>query len=92
MKVVALLTRRPGITHEDFVEHYESVHAPLILRSFPQIMAYRRNFVDRSEIIGAVGVEEPAFDVITEMWFEDHASYHAMLRAHAHPEIGGPLS
>lgn len=92
LKVVALLSRLPGVTPERFVEHYESVHAPLILRSFPQIVRYCRNFVELSDSTRTSGVADPGFDVITEMWFEDRSSYHDMLRSYANPEIGGPVS
>ncbi|MGO4200996.1 EthD domain-containing protein [Rhodococcus sp. TAF43] len=91
-KAVALLARKPELTREQFIEHYETVHAPLILRSFPTLKAYRRNFVDLTDSIRAPGVADPSFDVITEMWFEDRAGYDAMLAAHADPAIGGPVA
>ncbi|MCL2535616.1 MAG: EthD domain-containing protein [Nocardiaceae bacterium] len=91
-KAVALLARKSELTREQFVEHYETVHVPLILRSFPQIKEYRRNFVDLTDSVRAPGVADPIFDVITEMWFEDRAGYDAMLAAHADPAIGGPVA
>ncbi|MGF7121626.1 EthD domain-containing protein [Rhodococcus sp. BE178] len=91
-KAVALLARKSELTREQFVEHYETVHVPLILRSFPQIKKYRRNFVDLTDSVRAPGVADPSFDVITEMWFEDRAGYDAMLAAHADPAIGGPVA
>lgn len=92
VKVIALLTRKPDVAHRDFIEHYERVHVPLILRSFPQIVGYRRNFVDLSGVLRAPGVADPAFDVITEMWFEDRRTYDEMLAAYADPAIGGPVT
>lgn len=92
LKAVALLTRNADFSREDFIDHYERVHAPLILRSFPQIRAYRRNFVELSDVLKAPGVALPSFDVITEMWFDGRAGYEEMLAAHADPLIGGPVA
>ena len=92
LKAIALLTRNADFSREQFIEHYEHTHVPLILRSFPQIREYRRNFVDLSHVLRAPGITEPSFDVITEMWFDDRAGYDEMLAAHADPAIGGPVA
>ena len=92
LKAIALLTRRADVPHAQFIAHYEHTHVPLILRSFPQIREYRRNFVDLSDVRRAPGVADPPFDVITEMWFDDRAGYDEMLAAHADPAIGGPVA
>lgn len=92
LKAVALLTRKADYSREEFIDHYERIHAPLILRSFPQIRHYRRNFLDHSNVLRAPDVTGPSFDVITEMWFEDRAGYDEMLNAHADPAIGGPVA
>lgn len=91
LKVIALLTRNPNLTREQFIEHYESIHAPLILQSFPQIRKYRRNFVNLTDTRRAPGVPNPTFDVLTEMWFESRETYSEMLAAHGDPAIGGPV-
>ena len=92
IKAVALLARKPTLSREQFIEHYEQVHAPLVARSFPQIRKYRRNFIDPSHVIAASGETAPTFDVITEMWFDDKKGYEQMLAAHADPAVGGPVA
>ena len=92
LKAIALLTRRADVPHAQFIAHYEHTHVPLILRSFPQIREYRRNFVDLSDVRRAPGVADPPFDVITEMWFDDKKGYEQMLAAHADPAVGGPVA
>lgn len=48
IKAVALLARKPGLSHADFVAYYEDNHSKLIRRLLPQIREYRRNYLDRS--------------------------------------------
>ncbi|MEE8470303.1 MAG: EthD domain-containing protein [Dehalococcoidia bacterium] len=64
IKAMSLLTRKQGVTQEEFAEHYEDVHVPLALRHFP-FKRYVRNYV-----IKPPDAEEPEFDCITEVWFE----------------------
>ncbi len=64
IKAMSLLTRKQGVTQEEFAEHYEEVHVPLALRHFP-FKRYVRNYV-----IKPPDAEEPEFDCITEVWFE----------------------
>lgn len=66
-KSVALIKRKPGITQETFIQHYEEVHAPLAIRFFEGCFKhYVRNYVT-----AALGNDPPAFDVISEFWVED---------------------
>ena len=69
VKAITLIKRKAGISREEFVKHYEEVHAPLALKHF-SFRRYVRNHIIPS------GVEEPAFDCITEVWFDDMAKYH----------------
>jgi hypothetical protein len=86
-KAVALITRRPDMSREQFVEYYASNHVKLVWRVFPWTADYRRNFIDLNQAILAPGVARPDFDSITEMWFHDRAGYDRMLAAHATREL-----
>lgn len=90
-KAIALLTRKPGLTREEFIDYYETNHAPLIVETFPQIIEYRRNFLDLTQVLRAGDTPDPHFDVMTEMWFHDAAGYNDMLATHARPEIGNRI-
>ena len=72
VKVVALIKKKPDLSHEDFVSHYEEVHAPLAVKYFPTIRKYVRNYV-----ISPPGVEEPTCDCISEFWYDDMEGYQA---------------
>jgi len=86
-KVIALITRRPDMTREQFLEYYANNHVKLVWRVFPWTADYRRNFIDLSQSIISPGLPAPDFDSITEMWFHDRAGYDRMLDAHAAPEL-----
>lgn len=86
IKAIALLRRKPGLSREAFIAHYETRHAPLIRSLLPEITDYRRNYVDRT---GAF--ESPVatidFDSVTEMRFASRAAYDAFLARAADPEV-----
>jgi len=65
IKTIALIKRKSDITREEFVKHYEEVHAPLALKHLPMIKRYKRNHV-----VEVAGMEGPDFDCITELWFD----------------------
>ncbi len=74
-KVISLLKARAGIDRAAFVEHYETCHVPLVRELMPNIIAYRRNYVQAE---GGIAFElAPAFDydAITEIWFRDRAAF-----------------
>ncbi|HTJ64199.1 MAG TPA: EthD domain-containing protein [Alphaproteobacteria bacterium] len=86
-KAVALITRRPDMSREQFLEYYANNHVKLVWRVFPWTADYRRNFIDLSQSILAPGIATPDFDSITEMWFHDRSGYDRMLNAHAEPGL-----
>jgi len=90
-KAIAFLTRRPDLSHDEFVEHYENVHAKLNRDLLPQIIGYRRNYLDHSSALLSGPGLELDFDVVTEFTFEDRAAYEAMLATHAQPGVGSVL-
>jgi hypothetical protein len=81
-KVVALIKKKPGLTRAEFIDYYEANHAPLARKCFPQIVQYRRNFIDLNDAIIMPGMPEPDFDSITEIWYRDREAYDEMLSTH----------
>ena len=63
IKSIFLIKRKPTITREEFVKHYEEVHVPLVLKHLPWIKGYVRNYV-----VEIPGSEELGYDCITEFW------------------------
>ena len=90
-KVIALITRRPDMTREQFTTYYANNHVKLVWRVFPWTADYRRNFIDLTQSIISPGLPAPDFDSITEMWFHDRAGYDRMLNVHAEPELDATM-
>jgi len=70
VKAIFLLKRKFGLTHAEFREHYEEVHAPLEIGLLPNIRKSVRNYVTTNVMPDSV--EELDFDCITEIWFDDN--------------------
>lgn len=82
IKSLSLLSRKEGITHEEFVQHWTQVHAPLA-HAVPGLRRYvlthilaERSRADIPSIVADV-------DGIAELWYDDLA---AMQAANASPE------
>jgi hypothetical protein len=67
-KLLLFMKRRPGMTIPEFREYYENIHMPLCMKYWQSGERYIRRYLDPVE-----GMAEPAFDVITELWFRDRA-------------------
>jgi len=82
-KILIFLKRRPGMSVEDFRRYYEESHAPLCLKGMRGVSRYLRRFIDPlpNPETGAAG--DLAYDVITELWFEDEALFRATARSMA---------
>jgi len=83
IKALGLLTRKPHLTHEEFVKHWYETHGPLA-RAVPGVRRYVQ-----SHIVGTrtrPDIPETAVDVdgIAELWYDDIES---MKRAGATPEM-----
>lgn len=68
VKLAILLTRRKGMTRQEFLDYRRDVHAPLLL-SIPETKQYVRKFIV-SAPVPAPGYPEPAYDAMVEAWFD----------------------
>ena len=83
IKVLGLLTRKPGLSHEDFVRHWFDIHGPLA-HAVPGIRRYVQSHITGTRTrpdIPETGVE---VDGIAELWYDDMESFQ---RAAASPEM-----
>lgn len=76
LKVLLLLKRKPGLSMAAFIERYENVHVPLAEKHATRIKHYQRHYLHASprDFYGNE-VGEPAYDVITELWYEDMEAF-----------------
>ncbi len=66
----AFLVRKDGMTHEEFVDHWENTHVP-IAREIPGVVRYAR--------VVPTEPEHAEFDGIAELYFEDLGALRASL-------------
>ena len=71
IKVVTLLTRKPGMSREAFIEHYETHHRKIgekYLSGFAT--KYQRRYMQSAGFREQDG-DAPPFDVLMEIWYPD---------------------
>ena len=71
-KLILLLTRKPGLSREQFRIHYETVHIPLLYRELTGPTSYKRNYL--GENLDDSLIATP-YDVISELIFDDATSF-----------------
>ncbi|MFC4357843.1 EthD domain-containing protein [Halobium salinum] len=69
-KHVALLVRKPGMSHEEFVDYWQTNHTP-IAREIEAVVKYAT--------VQPVTPEAAEFDGLAELYFEDLDALHAAL-------------
>ena len=84
IKSIGLLTRKDGLTHEDFVKHWLEVHAPLA-HAVPGVRRYVQSHIVAERTRPDIPTTDVDIDIdgIAELWYDDRA---AMERANASPE------
>ena len=82
IKSVGLLTRKEGMTHEQFVKHWVEVHAPLA-HEVPELLRYVQSHIVEERRRPDIPAMDVDIDGIAELWYEDRD---AMARALASPE------
>lgn len=80
IKSISLIRRKLGLTQEDFIRHYEEVHAPLALSCLPGLRKYVRNYV-----VGEVFGNPADFDVVSEFWYDSAEDAKASLAFYHSP-------
>jgi uncharacterized protein (TIGR02118 family) len=83
IKVVGLLSRKEGTTHERFVRHWFDVHAPLA-HAVPGIRRYVQSHITGTRTRPDVAETDVEIDGIAELWYDDLASFE---RAAKTPEM-----
>lgn len=83
IKALSLLTRRDGITHEQFVKHWLEAHAPLA-HAVPGISRYVQSHIIGTRSRPDIPDTDVDVDGIAELWFEDAEAFE---RAAASPEM-----
>ena len=97
IKVLWMLKRKPGTTHEQFREHYERSHAAIGRKYIGHLLlSYKRNY--QIEAWGGTSSDPEGFrrrpfdyDCVTELIVADEEAYEEMGRIFAEPAAGAEL-
>ena len=82
IKSLSLLTRKAGMTHEQFTRHWVEIHAPLAL-AVPGLRRYVQSHIVEERTRPDIPASDVEIDGVAELWFDDRE---AMARALASPE------
>jgi uncharacterized protein (TIGR02118 family) len=77
--IALLMKRRSDISVEQFRDYYETKHAPLATKYSAGIKRYVRRYLDPQPHPETGPGGELPYDVITELWFDDEATFKATL-------------
>jgi uncharacterized protein (TIGR02118 family) len=83
IKLLSLLTRKPDLTHEQFVDHWLNIHGPLAL-AVPGIRRYVQSHITGTRSRPDIPDTDVEVDGIAELWYDDMDSF---ARAAATPEM-----
>lgn len=78
-KQVCLLTRKPGMSMEEFIDYYENRHAPLLASMMPQARRYVRRFVQPEGGMAFGDLPEVPFDCLMELWWDSREEFEACM-------------
>ena len=82
IKSISLLTRREGITHEQFVKHWLEIHGPLAY-AVPGLRRYVQSHILAERTRPDIPATKVEVDGIAESWYDD---LEAMKAAAASPQ------
>lgn len=91
-KVMVLLKRKPGLTLQQFIDHYESNHAPLGVKYQTKMVRYIRHYLHALPYPLDGTIVEAEYDVLTELWFEDKQAYDEGMALMKEPEANAVLT
>lgn len=88
-KIMWLLKRKPGVTFEQFRDHYERSHSVLGQKYFGHLLvSYKRNYDSAKANGGDGGSTDSGFDCITEWVMPNAEAFDEIFRLLADPAIG----
>jgi len=77
IQLVTMLKRKPGTTHEEFLDYWRNTHGPLVA-GLP-CARYVRRYEQHASIWPPPGskMPEPMYDGVTIQWFESADDFYA---------------
>jgi uncharacterized protein (TIGR02118 family) len=76
IKVLSLLTRKPGLSHEEFVRHWRDIHGPLA-HGVPGLRRYVQSHIIGTRARADIQEADVEIDGIAELWYDDEEALRA---------------
>lgn len=75
IQLITMLKRKPGTTHDEFLQHWLGVHGPLLRRL--SCAQYIRRYEQHPTVWPPAGSKQPdpAYDGVTIQWFDSAESF-----------------
>jgi len=89
IKLVAILKRKPGLTHEEFMDHWLNRHAPLIANT-PEIARHIVRYEQLPRTGHADWMGSPEIDGITVQWMTGPEAFEAFISEPKYAELIEP--
>ncbi len=89
VKLVCFLKRREGLTLEEFYEHWEGHHGPLI-RDTPELARHIVRYEQHRKVAEPSWLGTPGYDGITIQWLESVDAFLAFCAEPAYAELIEP--
>jgi uncharacterized protein (TIGR02118 family) len=86
IKLMLLLTRKPGMSFADFRDYYEDHHVRLATSFATPLVRYKRNYIDAA-VLGA-----PGCDCITEVWYDVPGTWEEQRSRIVSPEMSARIA
>ncbi len=74
IKMMALLTRKEGLTHAQFVKHWYEIHGPLA-HAVPGIRRYVQSHIAGTRSRPDIPDTDVEVDGFAELWYDDMESF-----------------
>jgi uncharacterized protein (TIGR02118 family) len=80
IRIITFLTRKQGLTHQEFLDHWHGHHGPLLARLSGG--EHIRRYEQHPTLWPSAGSSqpEPRYDGVAIQWFDDIESFQAMMR------------
>ena len=92
IRLITLLKRKPGITHEEFLHHWLTVHGPLIAASSAANYVLRYEQHPSAWPAQGSGRPDPEWDGVTIQEFESVQSFWAHTAEHDFPAMQADIA
>ena len=89
VKLICFLKRKDGLTREEFYDHWENRHAPLIAGT-PELARHIVRYEQLRRTTHASWMGNAEFDGITLQWMESAESFEAFINEPKYAELIAP--